>query len=69
MYNRSSSSETDHAGSARAPSHCPACGATEVKTSSKVVTADCYWRCDRCGEVWNVGRRSAIVRSGGPFRR
>jgi ribosomal protein L37AE/L43A len=69
MHNRNSTTEANDARSSRAPSHCPGCGSTEVKTSSKVITADCYWRCERCGEVWNAGRRSTIVRSGGPFRR
>jgi transposase-like protein len=44
------------------PAHCPACRSTEVRTTSKVVTAETYWRCEACGEVWNDGRRRAADR-------
>lgn len=56
---------------ARAPSHCPACRSPEVKTASKVVTAASYWRCEACGEVWNVARLNAATRNSGSwsFRR
>jgi uncharacterized Zn finger protein len=40
-----------------APARCPVCGAPDVKTTSKVITAETYWRCESCGEVWNVQRR------------
>lgn len=39
------------------PSQCPKCRSLEVTTVSKVVTAESYWRCGGCGEVWNAGRR------------
>jgi transposase-like protein len=39
------------------PVHCPMCRSKEVTTVSKVVTAESYWRCAGCGEVWNAGRR------------
>jgi transposase-like protein len=42
---------------AAAPAQCPACRSTDVMTASKNVTAESYWRCVSCGEVWNVGRR------------
>lgn len=57
MYSSDGTSERSDAKSAGVPSECPACGSPDVKTSSKVVTASSYWRCDGCGEVWNVGRR------------
>ena len=40
-----------------APTCCPACHSVNVTTTSKTITAETYWRCSRCGEVWNVGRR------------
>jgi transposase-like protein len=39
------------------PSHCPKCRSKAVTTASKVVSAESYWRCGGCGEVWNAGRR------------
>lgn len=45
-----------------APTHCPACRSTDVKTASKVVNASSYWRCGSCGEVWNVERLRPIGR-------
>ena len=41
------------------PAVCPACRSTELTTASKVVDANTYWRCKRCGEVWNATRRAA----------
>jgi hypothetical protein len=29
-----------------------------VKTT-KAITAESYWRCVSCGEIWNVSRRNA----------
>ena len=39
------------------PAHCPKCRSQAVTTVSKVISADSYWRCGGCGEVWNAGRR------------
>jgi ribosomal protein L37AE/L43A len=39
------------------PDRCPQCGSPRVKTTSKAITASTYWRCEACGEIWNVGRR------------
>lgn len=39
------------------PDRCPQCGSPRVKTTTKPVTASTYWRCEACGEIWNVGRR------------
>jgi transposase-like protein len=46
-----------------APSHCPSCRSLEVRTTSKVITAESYWRCEACGEVWNAGRRKDVGRN------
>jgi len=42
-----------------------------LKTTSKVVTADSYWRCCRCGAIWNAGRLQAGTRHSQrwPYRR
>jgi uncharacterized Zn finger protein len=47
---------------ASAPTRCPTCGSQDLKTASKVITTETYWRCGKCGEVWNVGRRRATDR-------
>jgi ribosomal protein L37AE/L43A len=56
---------------AEVPSECPTCGSRELKTTSKAITAETYWRCCACGEVWNVGRLRAAARYIGyqPFHR
>jgi predicted Zn finger-like uncharacterized protein len=47
----SRSSETDIT-----PPACPSCGSTVTVTTSASPNADSYWRCTKCGEVWNVAR-------------
>jgi transposase-like protein len=44
------------ADAATAPTHCPTCRSQDLKTTSKVINAETYWRCVACGEVWNVAR-------------
>jgi hypothetical protein len=53
------------------PARCPSCRSNDVKTTSKVATLDAYWRCNDCGEVWNVARHRAGSRYSNdrPFRR
>jgi formate dehydrogenase maturation protein FdhE len=41
-----------------APSTCPACGSGKISTAAKNADVNAYWRCDTCGEVWNVARRA-----------
>jgi transposase-like protein len=50
--------------STEAPTACPACGARDLTTVSKTVDVSTYWRCVKCGEVWNVSRRAS-----GTYRR
>lgn len=45
------------------PTKCPECGSSRVKTTNKPITASTYWRCDACGEIWNVERRRPTFRS------
>ena len=40
----------------RRPDSCPFCHSKAVGTIAKEITAATYWRCQACGEVWNVGR-------------
>lgn len=46
------------------PLVCPDCGSTDVTAPGKHVTADTYWHCGKCGEVWNAGRRQETSRYG-----
>ena len=39
------------------PTKCPQCGGRDLTTTSKVIDARTYWRCQTCGEVWNADRR------------
>lgn len=41
-----------------APTQCPSCGGQSLVTTAKVPSAESYWRCDGCGEVWNDSRRT-----------
>jgi ribosomal protein L37AE/L43A len=44
------------------PKKCPECDSPRVTTTSKAITASTYWRCEACGEIWNVGRRQPTHR-------
>ena len=39
------------------PTKCPECDSPRVTTTNTTITASTYWRCEACGEIWNVGRR------------
>ena len=39
------------------PAACPSCRSSRLSHEGKTITASSYWRCETCGEVWNVGRR------------
>jgi len=52
------------------PTRCPSCRSNDIVTTSKVVSAEAYWRCCGCGEVWNATRlRAASNNSRGGYRR
>ena len=36
------------------PDRCPFCRSKAIGTVAKVITTTSYWRCQACGEVWNV---------------
>ena len=44
------------------PTRCPSCGGQSIVTTAKVPSAESYWRCDGCGEVWNDARRTQSTR-------
>lgn len=41
------------------PIACPACRSSSISTTARNPDANAYWRCGRCGEVWNASRREA----------
>jgi predicted Zn finger-like uncharacterized protein len=47
---------------------CPECQSSSVTTTAKYPDADTYWRCERCGEIWNVGRRDSGPNGAVPWR-
>ena len=55
-------------GKSATPSNCPACRSADVTTTSKVANAASYWRCQKCGEVWNVERLRAASASRFDYR-
>ncbi|MET0214760.1 MAG: MJ0042-type zinc finger domain-containing protein [Vicinamibacterales bacterium] len=41
------------------PPPCPSCRSTATVTTSPSPNAESYWRCTKCGDVWNVARAQA----------
>jgi|tagenome__1003787_1003787.scaffolds.fasta_scaffold20564812_2 transposase-like protein len=52
---RSTASNAD----AHVPAACPTCRSTSITTTAKTPDSESYWRCTKCGEVWNDSRRQA----------
>jgi transposase-like protein len=46
-----------------APTACPFCRSSRIITASEKVDASTYWRCESCGELWNLGRVRPSSRS------
>ena len=40
----------------QAPTSCPTCRSQDLVTPSTKSESDTYWRCRKCGDMWNVGR-------------
>ena len=57
FHSQKSHSTTPEPVAAPAPAACPTCRSASIVTTAKSPTADSYWRCTACGEVWNVSRR------------
>jgi predicted Zn finger-like uncharacterized protein len=39
-----------------APVTCPQCQSSAVVTKARMPDVDSYWRCTKCGEIWNASR-------------
>jgi predicted Zn finger-like uncharacterized protein len=48
----------------KVPVFCPSCRSPEIVTTAKSPDSSSYWRCTKCGEVWNDSRSDAAARSG-----
>jgi len=46
------------------PTTCPFCRSAKIMTASKQVDSSTYWRCQTCGQLWNVGRLRVVTRHG-----
>jgi predicted Zn finger-like uncharacterized protein len=55
-------------GPANIPSRCPACTSSAITTTAKSPDVNAYWRCEKCGEVWNVSRRESRRSEVNPWR-
>jgi transposase-like protein len=44
------------------PTACPFCRSPKIMTTSTKADASAYWRCEACGQVWNVGRLRPMSR-------
>jgi predicted Zn finger-like uncharacterized protein len=62
-FSRSRNFEVRPAEPVTRPTRCPACQSVAITSTAKVPNASSYWRCEGCGEVWNVSRRSDPVDS------
>jgi predicted nucleic acid-binding Zn ribbon protein len=48
---------------------CPFCGDDHATTNKTTISDATYWRCHRCGQVWNPSRlRPLPEAAGGPRR-
>jgi transposase-like protein len=50
------------------PVSCPFCRSAKIMTTSAKADASSYWRCEACGQVWNVGRLRPAHRQGSGSR-
>jgi predicted Zn finger-like uncharacterized protein len=50
------------------PAACPTCKSPAITTTAKSPDADSYWRCSKCGEVWNDSRTRSAQRGGPRWR-
>lgn len=44
------------------PTACPFCRSVKISIPNEKVSASTYWRCDACGQMWNVNRHTASQR-------
>jgi hypothetical protein len=47
---------------------CPTCGSAATVTAAATPSAESYWRCTKCGDVWNVSRMQTNRSATGRWR-
>jgi transposase-like protein len=47
---------TESSASPVTPENCPFCKSTDISAPKNKVNASTYWRCESCGQMWNVAR-------------
>lgn len=50
------------------PASCPTCKSASILTTAKTPDSTSYWRCTKCGDVWNDSRRQAASNAGYRWR-
>jgi formate dehydrogenase maturation protein FdhE len=57
-------SKDDERAAPATPVACPFCGSAKVAAATEKVDSFTYWRCETCGQMWNVGRLRVASRHG-----
>lgn len=60
------SRETEH--ESPLPTLCPFCQSNAIGSAGAKITAESYWRCEKCGQVWNPGRLRTLHAFNSPRR-
>jgi transposase-like protein len=58
-FGKAAASRPRSTGAVTIPTVCPACQSRSITTTARTPDESTYWRCDSCGEIWNVSRRDA----------
>jgi transposase-like protein len=58
-----STTPTPNAEPTPTPTACPFCQSSKITTPNEKVDANTYWRCDACGQMWNVARQRTTNRN------
>lgn len=43
------------------PPACPKCGSRQASSAAKRPTENSYWRCLKCGDVWNPAQLATRI--------
>ena len=50
------------------PTECPFCQSAAIVTTSHIITTESYWRCTKCGDLWNTARSQPAPNRWGYYR-
>jgi ribosomal protein L37AE/L43A len=54
----------DDTPAAHTPTECPFCQSRSLASTDRKINAESYWRCERCGQIWNPARLHVPGNSG-----